>query len=125
MEARSEQQEAPKAPASIPEPNSNNCLTQVIKKDLPPPSDKISVFIFRRDLRIFDNTSLIAAAADGFKILAVFIFPQEQIEEKENEYCSHLCVQFMCQSLSQVHKELEKLQTGISSIQWHKLVLPP
>ena len=90
MEARSEQQEVPKAPASIPEPNSNNCLTQKIKKNLPPPSDKISVFIFRRDLRIFDNTSLIAAAADGFKILAVFIFPPEQIEEKENEYCSSL-----------------------------------
>jgi deoxyribodipyrimidine photolyase len=110
------QDEYQKAPASIPAPNSEHCLTQVIKQKLPVPTEKIAVFIFRRDLRIFDNTSLIAAAADGFKILPVFIFPPEQIDEKENDYFSHPCVQFMCLSLSQVHKELEKLGSKLHFI---------
>jgi len=110
------QEESPKAPVSVPAPNSEHCLTQVIKQKLPAPTEKIAVFIFRRDLRIFDNTSLIAAAADGFKILPVFIFPPEQIDEKENEYFSHPCVQFMCLSLSQVHKELVKIGSKLNFI---------
>jgi deoxyribodipyrimidine photo-lyase len=43
----------------------------------------IAVFWFRRDLRLFDNTSLFHALVSGFKVLPVFIF-DENILSKLN-----------------------------------------
>lgn len=58
---------------------------------------KIALFIFRRDLRIFDNTALNTAISEGYKILPVFIFTPEQIDK--NKYFSKNAVQFMIESL--------------------------
>lgn len=61
-----------------------------------------SIFIFRRDLRIFDNTALIQACQKSSKILAIFIFTPEQIDS--NEYFSENAFQFMIESLEKLNE---------------------
>ena len=41
----------------------------------------ISVFWFRRDLRIEDNTALTKALSSGYPVLPVFIFDTQIIDE--------------------------------------------
>lgn len=68
---------------------------------------KKALFLFHRDLRLEDNTSLLQAIQDGFSILPVFIFPPEQISPKKNPYFSHPSVQFMCESLVDLDQQLQ------------------
>lgn len=65
-----------------------------------------SVFIFRRDFRISDNTTLIEASKLSNEILPIFIFDPRQIEPEKNEYFSNNCVQFMIESLEDLNKQL-------------------
>ncbi len=65
-----------------------------------------SVFIFRRDLRIFDNNTLIECSKLSTEILPIFIFDPRQIEPVKNEYFSNNCVQFMIESLDDLNKKL-------------------
>ena len=51
-----------------------------------------SIFIFRRDLRLFDNTTLIHADKNGNSIIPIFIFDPHQLEDKNR---SNNCVQFL------------------------------
>ena len=60
------------------------------------------LFIFRRDLRGFDNTALIKATNECKEVLCVFIFTPTQITN--NKYKSDSCVQFMCESLIHLKK---------------------
>lgn len=69
-------------------------------------TQQVALFLFHRDLRLSDNTSLLAAIEDGYQILPVFIFPPEQIDPKKNEYFSHPAVQFMCESLADLNQQL-------------------
>ena len=68
------------------------------------------IFLFHRDLRIYDNTSLIALfthlKAVKHRITPVFIFPPEQISPKLNKYFSHNSVQFMIQSLKDLNQQM-------------------
>jgi deoxyribodipyrimidine photo-lyase len=66
----------------------------------------IAVFLFHRDLRLYDNTSLIAAIKDGYTVLPLFIFPPEQINPQINQYFSNPSVQFMCESLKDLYLQL-------------------
>jgi deoxyribodipyrimidine photo-lyase len=66
----------------------------------------VAVFLFHRDLRLNDNTTLIFAINQGYKILPVFIFTPEQINQKQNPYFSHPAVQFMCESLEDLNNQL-------------------
>ena len=68
---------------------------------------KVAVFLFHRDLRLSDNTTLLKALQDGYTILPVFIFPPEQINPKQNDYFSSPAVQFMCESLEDLNGQLE------------------
>lgn len=67
----------------------------------------ISLFIFRRDLRIQDNTGLIKALELSNYVIPIFIFNKEQIE-KENNYRSLNAIQFMIESLIDLEKNLNK-----------------
>ena len=67
-----------------------------------------TVFIFRRDLRLQDNTALIQAIQNGYKILPIFVFTPEQILKNKNSYFSHPAVQFMCESLIDLNEQLQK-----------------
>lgn len=68
---------------------------------------KKALFLFHRDLRIEDNTTLLQAIQDGYSVLPVFIFPPEQISPKKNPYFSHPSVQFMCESLVDLDQQLQ------------------
>jgi len=66
---------------------------------------KKAVFIFRRDLRVEDNTALIAALSENDYVIPCFIFDPRQI--KDNKYKSDNCVQFMIESLLDLEKQLK------------------
>ena len=40
-------------------------------------NDKVVIFWFRRDLRLFDNKGLYIALKSGYKVLPVFIFDEK------------------------------------------------
>lgn len=67
----------------------------------------IAIFIFRRDLRIEDNTGLQWAMENYKKVIPVFIFTPEQFGDK-NPYRSNSAVSFMLDALDDLNKRLCK-----------------
>ena len=65
-----------------------------------------AIFIFRRDLRVIDNTGLIACSSD-FDVCPIFIFTPEQVNI--NPYKSSNAIQFMIESLLDLKYSIEKL----------------
>lgn len=63
-----------------------------------------ALFIFRRDLRLDDNTGLIYALENAQEVILGFIFSAEQIEN--NPYRSDHCLQFMIESLEDLEKDI-------------------
>ena len=63
-----------------------------------------ALFIFRRDLRLEDNTGLIFALKNSKEVIPCFIFTPEQIEN--NPYRSNHCLQFMLESLEDLEDEI-------------------
>lgn len=66
----------------------------------------LALHIFRRDLRLQDNTALIDALKSSSEVIPCFIFDKRQIEE--NDYKSDHCIQFMVNSLHELDEELGK-----------------
>ena len=64
-----------------------------------------TLFIFRRDFRIRDNTGLNSLLENNDTIFPIFIFTPEQITN--NTYKSDNCVQFMVKSLFNLKKYIE------------------
>jgi len=64
----------------------------------------IAIFIFRRDLRLVDNTTLnlIRSNYKGIRILPIFIFNKNQIDKTKNTYYSSNSVQFLFESLDEL-----------------------
>lgn len=74
--------------------------------------DKIfrkSLFIFRRDLRLEDNTGLIFALQSSDEVIPAFIFTPEQIEK--NPLRNDHCLKFMIESLKDLENQL-KMKKG-------------
>jgi deoxyribodipyrimidine photo-lyase len=73
---------------------------------------KKSLFIFRRDLRLDDNTGLRAALKQSDLVIPCFIFDPRQVGAK-NAYRSANAIQFMIESLedldAQLHEKKAKL----------------
>lgn len=65
---------------------------------------KRAVFVFRRDLRAFDNTGLIKALSESQAVLPCFIFDPRQY--REHPYRSLPGLEFMLESLRELHTEL-------------------
>ena len=65
---------------------------------------KKSLFIFRRDFRLEDNTGLIFALQSSQVVIPAFIFTEEQIEK--NPYRSNHCLTFMIESLLDLENQL-------------------
>ena len=63
-----------------------------------------TLFIFRRDLRIYDNTSLnmVKNKYPKSEILPIFIFNKKQIDENVNKYYSKNAAQFLFESLEEL-----------------------
>ena len=64
------------------------------------------LFIFRRDLRIQDNSTLETLHDYSDPIIPIFIFVPEQVDSSKNPYFSNNCVQFMCESLEDLEKNI-------------------
>jgi deoxyribodipyrimidine photo-lyase len=64
-----------------------------------------ALFIFRRDLRLEDNTGLIFALKQSKEVIPCFIFTPQQIEK--NDYRSDHSLQFMVESLEELESSLE------------------
>ena len=73
-------------------------------------SEKISIFWFRRDLRLEDNTALERALSSGHPVLPVFIFDTRIIEELEPEDAR---ISFIYKQLYKIHRELATLNTSL------------
>lgn len=77
---------------------------------------KLGIYIFCRDLRLSDNLGLAnfaefmqqKSAGDFFKLLPVFILNPQQVtlNKKNKYYFSNSAVQFMCESLVDLNKQL-------------------
>lgn len=65
-----------------------------------------SLFLFRRDLRLEDNTGLIFALQSSKVVIPAFIFTPEQIEK--NPFRSDHCLKFMIESLKDLENQLKK-----------------
>lgn len=65
----------------------------------------VSLFIFRRDLRLYDNTALNEALAASHQVVPCFIFDSRQIEP--HPYQSAPGLQFMQQSLQDLREQFQ------------------
>ena len=72
-----------------------------------------SIFIFRRDFRLEDNTSLIKALKNSDIVIPIFIFTPEQLDRKKNKYKSDNCVQFMMECLEDLDASLRKKKSRL------------
>ncbi len=86
---------------------------------------KLSVFWFRRDLRLEDNVGLSKALESGFPVLPVFIFDKNIIEELSS---SDPRVNFIYDRLSLIDKKLKKHGSSLKVIygdpieEWKRLM---
>lgn len=69
----------------------------------------IGLFVFRRDLRIEDNTGLIKLLKQCTSVYTLFILDKRQISKKENKYFSATAFNFMLESLFELRKTLPQL----------------
>lgn len=67
----------------------------------------MNVFLFHRDFRLQDNLALMELSRYG-PVTCIFIFTPSQIEPKTNPFFSPRGFQFMCESLYELKKELQK-----------------
>lgn len=75
-----------------------NRNTELKKKD-----ENVSVFIFRRDFRIYDNTALHRCLKESKTVYPIFIFTPEQVTS-QNEFKSSNAIQFMIESLQDLSR---------------------
>jgi len=75
-----------------------------------------ALFLFRKDLRLEDNTGLIAAAKGARKVSVGFIFDPMQVG-KGNHYKSLQALRFLLQSLEEIKEKVQE-QGGVLNI-WH------
>jgi deoxyribodipyrimidine photo-lyase len=69
-------------------------------------SNTRSLHIFRRDLRLNDNTALNAALASSQEVVTCFIFNDAQVGEHKHRSANGLC--FMIESLEELAGEIEE-----------------
>ncbi len=69
-------------------------------------TNNIGLFIFRRDHRINDNSSLLEMFKQCSTVYPIFIFTPEQVEK--NKYKSEHSVQFMIESLYDLEHQIMK-----------------
>ena len=69
----------------------------------------VNIFIFHRDFRLYDNSSLISQIKKTNEaIIPIFIFDPIQIDKNKNKYFSNNSVQFMIESLKDLQKQIQK-----------------
>ena len=77
---------------------------------------KTAIHIFRRDYRLYDNTSLIEVCKTHDTVIPIFIFTQKQIDPAKNPFRSDNSVQFLCESLVDLDKQIHEATHGKSKL---------
>ncbi|MEC8221007.1 MAG: deoxyribodipyrimidine photo-lyase [Nanoarchaeota archaeon] len=67
---------------------------------------KKSIYIFRRDYRLYDNTSLIKALEESEEVIPIFILNPKQVTN-ENEFYNKHSIQFLFESLKDLNEQLK------------------
>ncbi|MDC0858372.1 deoxyribodipyrimidine photo-lyase, partial [Flavobacteriaceae bacterium] len=86
---------------------------------------KISIFWYRRDLRLEDNTGLFKALNENENILPIFIFDDSILDELPEDDAR---VNFIYESLSKINKQLNNHSASLQIFKgqidevWEKLV---
>lgn len=73
--------------------------------------EEIAIFWFRRDLRLNDNAGLYHALKSGFKVIPLFIFDQnilDQLEDKDDARVS-----FIYEQITQLKTEIQKHNSSL------------
>ncbi len=73
----------------------------------------VCIHIFRRDYRLYDNTTLIQACKTFDLVIPIFIFTDKQINPARNPYRSDNAVQFLCESLADLDTQLQQHQSQL------------
>ncbi|WP_340153302.1 deoxyribodipyrimidine photo-lyase [uncultured Marivirga sp.] len=73
--------------------------------------DKISIFWFRRDLRLYDNTALYYSLQEEYPVLPIFIFDSEILDDLKDK--SDARVSFIHDELTKINQQLEKIGSGV------------
>ena len=66
----------------------------------------MNFFLFNKSLRLIDNTTLIEQITNETNVIPIFIFT-EQVNKHKNKYFSNSSVQFMCESLNELSKDIQ------------------
>lgn len=74
--------------------------------------DKINIFWFRRDLRLEDNAGLHHALKSGLKVMPVFIFDTEILDQLQDK--SDKRVDYIQQALANLQRDLIDLKGGLT-----------
>ncbi|MCA6068199.1 DNA photolyase family protein [Chryseobacterium sp. RG1] len=74
--------------------------------------EKINIFWFRRDLRLEDNVGLYHALKSGLKVMPVFIFDTEILDQLQDR--SDKRVDYIQQALVSLHRDLATLKSGLT-----------
>ena len=73
---------------------------------------KKAIFVFTRDLRLYDNKTLYKSLLDNDHVLPIFIFNPEQVDN--NKYKSEKCIKFMCESLDDLDNDLRNYNSKLT-----------
>ena len=73
--------------------------------------ESVSIFWFRRDLRLSDNAGLFQALKSGNSILPVFIFDKNILDKLEDKRDAR--VQFIHSVITEIDKELKELKSSL------------
>ncbi len=71
----------------------------------------ISIFWFRRDLRLHDNAGLFHALKDGGQVLPLFIFDRNVLDELEDK--TDRRVEFIHEALQDLQKQLIRIGSSL------------
>tara|TARA_X000001036_G_scaffold439707_1_gene491862 strand:- start:3586 stop:4875 length:1290 start_codon:yes stop_codon:yes gene_type:complete len=74
---------------------------------------KIAIFWFRRDLRLEDNTALLAALKSGYKVLPIFIFDQNILSDLPKQDAR---LNFIHDLLTDINSRLHEFGSGVQCL---------
>lgn len=73
--------------------------------------DKISIFWFRRDLRLIDNHGLFRALSENSKVLPIFIFDKNILDKLENKEDAR--IKFIHEAISGIQSQLIEIESSL------------
>ena len=75
--------------------------------------NKISIFWFRRDLRIEDNVGLYHALESGFPVIPIFIYDTDILDKLENKHDRR--VDYIHQAISSIDEQLKAFNSSLKT----------